>query len=122
MSDPAFYLWVEETRPRERYHSMMGYDEQPPGQWMTGLNAKTLDEARAEALTKLDYHDLTRTTANFGLTIKHAIIYEFKENVVGLYEKDKGKRQSGIMLKQKQAELKKAEADVARLKKEIEEG
>jgi hypothetical protein len=101
---------------------MLGFDETPPGQWMTGLNAKTLDEARAEALRKLDYHDLTRTTANIGLSIKHAIIYEFKENVVGLYEKDKGKRQGEILLKQKQAELKKAEADVARLRQELGEG
>jgi len=124
MSDPAFYLWVQETMPRERYNSYSDrYDNKPSSfTWMAPLDAKSVEEARGKAIIMLDQHDLTRTEDNLDYQVKHAIIYEFKENMIGVYKKNKEERQSEIEKKRKQEELKRAEAEVERLKKELGEG
>lgn len=107
--------------PREPYRTWG--DEKPRAfTWMVPLDVKDMMDARAKAISKLDTHDLTRTSENEDYQIRHAIIYEFKENVVGMYTNNKALRQAAIEKKRKEEELKRAEAEVARLKKELGEG
>lgn len=116
MSDPAFYLWVEEKPWHRNEHWR---ERKEIFKELVPLKSKTIEEARSEAIEWLDHYSLQERVY---LDLKHAIIYSFQMNITMLYEKDKALRQSAITKKRKQDELKKAEAEVARLKQELLEG
>jgi len=118
VSESAYYLWVEE-KPWHRHERGWGEADKGPKNVLMPLQSKTIDDATREAVAWLDNYALQE---NVYLDLKHAIIYRFEINVTMLYEKDKDRRHIEIATNRKKEELKKAEAEVARLKKELGEG
>lgn len=114
-----YYLWVKERATSgEKYHPMMGYEEPKMGrERMVPLQGKTVEEARAESIRKLDAFD-----GEGGFNLHMAVVYAFQENVTFIFEEDKGTRQAARASRIKKAELIRAEAEVARLKQELGEG
>lgn len=119
MSDkPAYYLWWKQLQ-----QDWKG-DQRSQREFVVPLDAADLLDARKKAVERLDTLEQTNEQEHqeFSIKIHMAIVYEFKENVTDFFEKDKYARQTDRANRIKREELKRAEAEVERLKKELGEG
>ncbi len=84
------------------------------------LQSIGISEARVEGIRKLDEEDISRDIDRYPYEIDKAMIYRLELDITKEYETDKYKRQSQIEKQKKLEELKKMEAEVDKLKKELE--
>jgi ArsR family metal-binding transcriptional regulator len=106
MNDTAYYLWVKQSGGGCDY--TVGCGEKT-----FSLNSKTIEEARNEALKRLD-----ELFPDEEEQVKHAIIYSFTENITFMYEDGRKKRLAAKVRDTKKHEIEELENRLKKLKGE----